>query len=1181
MKGLAALCAGVMMLGASSSLFVSCDKYDDSQLKGEIEGLKGELADLEKRIKALEDDYQDQVDAMAAITALQDAVKLLGSAADVKKNADDIKGLLATIAAATGESEMSIEDIEAVLDELTSGKMTLEGAVDALGLGILEIKPGENGKTTITLSDGSKLEVMTNDNATDAVKVKEDTDGKLYWAVGGEFIEDAKGNKVPVSAVVPQVKIDPQTRKVSISVDGGDTWVETGIIDEEVAPALFSNVEKKDGYVSFTLADGEELQVALSTAATDVVFELDKLYVEYGKTETVEVEMENVAKYIVVKPEGWRVSMKDGVLSVTAPKDDNDHAEMTGLVQIFTVTADGKAAIYEFEVVAGIPQVAISLLSTGAFNVKVNNDETAKYIYGAAVLSEEITLESVYEQAIENLSDADVKSGEQKNVSIAELLGVESLAADTKYTVWAVLLDGDNGSYRAKPFDKVVSAEYVKPVITITSTPALDDADVVITATGTTGNLVFALSGVGSTAELKSSATKKDDMLNQLITAETKNVTSGGAKYLTLSEGRWEGKMIDNLYKEYTNKKINSASLKPGYTWVIIVAPEDNFTEEAIVSEFVQFNDYGYDEYSEADVTISEIKLTESSVAAKITPKDGCSYTYAIVTADVYAGLTTPEDKARKTYYQSAGNKAATKTESTATSTGLFPETDMYLLVFVCDQSGVGKLVEQKLTTTGVPYNESMELNMDLNWTGLNSADVTVTATGGEIGSIRYGIMKKADFDKKADFGETTLTLVERMAKAGDRLAVNKTVSNIRNFNNSNLNAAGKYTIENMYIMEDQYLILMAFDSENKPVKAVYAEVNTKNAFDNGFDASLIGPDVKEVYYNNNSSGYKYALDNATYPWYKMSEVTDPTTLNGKKGMYWLDLDWGTAGKPKHIWLSAANSNEWNATYPISGTDKKADATSVLKKRYGTAATANSPDFYGYNATTGAQSLTGVVISNTSEGGKYLRNQINGTETEVSAKTIHLVWETQEGKIGYMTVVPEEYLNKTPTTPDPDQPGPDEGEGGDVTPPATGDLASSPWGKIWVYGDMEMMQAGYVYVYDLGATTPGVINYGMGAINGQTGEVSVTGPATYNVSSPVVKTLQDGSTCISWEDSLGDECRIYFSDYDTEEGTAMIWSPDGGSAWTGEIGPVEQTLMSICPYPSVTYVAGGTSTGNL
>ena len=47
MKSLMAFCVGVMTLGASSSLFVSCDQYDDSELREEIAGLDQRLQAVE------------------------------------------------------------------------------------------------------------------------------------------------------------------------------------------------------------------------------------------------------------------------------------------------------------------------------------------------------------------------------------------------------------------------------------------------------------------------------------------------------------------------------------------------------------------------------------------------------------------------------------------------------------------------------------------------------------------------------------------------------------------------------------------------------------------------------------------------------------------------------------------------------------------------------------------------------------------------------------------------------------------------------------------------------------------------------------------------------------------------------------------------------------------------------
>lgn len=63
MKGLMALCVGVMTLGASSSLFVSCDKYDDSELRDQISALDKRVQNLESVLKQLEE-LTARVDAL-------------------------------------------------------------------------------------------------------------------------------------------------------------------------------------------------------------------------------------------------------------------------------------------------------------------------------------------------------------------------------------------------------------------------------------------------------------------------------------------------------------------------------------------------------------------------------------------------------------------------------------------------------------------------------------------------------------------------------------------------------------------------------------------------------------------------------------------------------------------------------------------------------------------------------------------------------------------------------------------------------------------------------------------------------------------------------------------------------------------------------------------------------------
>lgn len=68
MKSFMAFCTGVMTLVAASSLVVSC--YDDSDLRSEIENMKGDLSDLDARVKVLEELKGKLQDLTAKVDAL-------------------------------------------------------------------------------------------------------------------------------------------------------------------------------------------------------------------------------------------------------------------------------------------------------------------------------------------------------------------------------------------------------------------------------------------------------------------------------------------------------------------------------------------------------------------------------------------------------------------------------------------------------------------------------------------------------------------------------------------------------------------------------------------------------------------------------------------------------------------------------------------------------------------------------------------------------------------------------------------------------------------------------------------------------------------------------------------------------------------------------------------------------
>ncbi len=1177
-----ALVLGALLL---SGLFTAC--FDDTDILGRLDN-------LEKRVSELEANLKDQATTLQALSSLETTVNKLKTdvetnTGNITKNANDIADLLnklnelsgkvtdltgdvndltgnvdnlaGDLSNLTGKVNLSIEQITVILEDLQKAveglgddvesleakDVALQDALDKLGMTVSKYEYDEaTGIATVTLSGGQKFTVVTKDNAVDAVKVMKDEDGKYYWAVGGEFLKDANGKNIPIS-VTPEFKIDPDTRKVSVSVDGGYNWIDTGVVDEV---ALFSDVESDDDNVYLTLADGTMLTLPLSKEACNVSLSLSQIYVGYGMTETVEVEMTNVDKYIIVKPEGWRASVKDGVLSITAPAEGVGEAE--GLVQMFTVAEDGHAGIFEIKVVAGLPEFSFvvrdyALGSTYSISV---DDEKAMYLYGVAVLDETTTLESIYEAATENVTAADLKTGNQADLKLA----AEELKFGDKYTVWVVLFDGDKTNFKAKSADQMITYTYERKVDLVFSDIQHLDAKVEFQTVEGEGDYYYYIQSLGDNM-----ANFTAEELQQKVDAQIKSATSTSN---LMSDGKLEeaGGAFLAWYKLYMG--YSGAKFTIGHTIFVALVPKDNKDIDHVIYKLVTLKGYEINNQTTADVEIAydPAVQTTTSVKATITPASGSSFLYTStpLTPAEWEDLEGDDEALMK---KIVGKGTGTpKTSKYNFNYNCSPGQTFYLVVYVFDENKQGKIEYHKLESPKVTYNEAIKLDMDVTYRGVNYVEATITATGGDIKSIRYGYMKKTDVEANADL-KKDINMAEAL------LAVNKTITKRGNFNNANLAADNKYTIENLYFMEEQYLFVIAFDADGMPTHMDYELIDTKAPMDR-FNASAVKPKVEEVYYyaTSSTSGAKAAYVHDLSEWSKMGDVTDVTTLDGVTGSYWLDLDWSATGKTmKRMWLSAENHNNWKSSYVLTGTDLKADAASVIKNRAGYQGSGTAPDFYGRNTTTGALTIdpATVKVSGVSVP-KTLRDK---TVTPVGPKTIHLVWETTDGEYGYMTVVPETFAGKNSGS---------EGPGTDTDEPGTGnvipDLASTPWGHIWLAMDEE---EGILTVLDLG-TRDGKVYYGMG-MPGLDGTITCQGyTVCTSQGNPEVKSDQNGNLYLE----INEDYRVYFSGMDKTAWTVTIWAPnDNPSAYTGGVGPETKTVMTandFYKYPNFVFGEIGT-----
>ena len=355
---------------ASMTLAASCS-YDDSAIKDnlnkvqqEVDKVEKDLAALTERVAALEDQLAQEVDA---------------------------------------------------LKSLINGKTVVTNVETA------------NGVTTVTLSDGTTFNVYPECGVVDTdtntyLSIAEDN-GVLYWAVyeKGEFKEWflVDGEKVavydgndqdddvcdnpyqPEEPIAPQFRVNTETMKIEVSIDGGETWVESGLDASTTGAQLFTGVKDNgDGTVTFTLADGSVLNV---TKAELIEFNSARaqVYVKAGEVKDVFFTINDAVADINVmnQPLGWKAEVAlapvdeedennaevlaaggtEYVLKVSAPSKDfvkSGYAEKHGFIQVHFNTAAGACKVAKLAV--DLAEITLDVDKAG--NITIENSWVDTYM---------------------------------------------------------------------------------------------------------------------------------------------------------------------------------------------------------------------------------------------------------------------------------------------------------------------------------------------------------------------------------------------------------------------------------------------------------------------------------------------------------------------------------------------------------------------------------------------------------------------------------------------------------------------------------------------------------------------------------------------------------------------------------------------------------------------------------
>ena len=319
----------ILLLAALLLSVVSC--YDDSKLWESIEDHELRISELEKLCTEMNTNIAS---LKTIVTALQ--------------NNDYVTGVTPIIENGK-EVGYTIEFAKSESITIYHGKDGADGQDGA---------PGTNGQ----------------DGSTPVIGVRQDSDGRYYWTLNGEWLLDEAGKKIPTTGadgadgalgadgapgqdgadgkdgITPQLKIED--KYWYISYDNGDTWHqlgkatgEDGAHGADGAPgqpgadgqngadgndgdSFFRSITQDDEFVHFTLADGTLISIP-KRISLSVVFDAEDLVV-MGANATRDIRYTVISVLPNVKVEVLSSS------DIKAKAIPNGADSMTGVIRVKT-----------------------------------------------------------------------------------------------------------------------------------------------------------------------------------------------------------------------------------------------------------------------------------------------------------------------------------------------------------------------------------------------------------------------------------------------------------------------------------------------------------------------------------------------------------------------------------------------------------------------------------------------------------------------------------------------------------------------------------------------------------------------------------------------------------------------------------------------------------------------------
>ena len=347
----------------------------------------------------------------------------------------------------------SIDNIDDRLSQVEKKIEEMNTNIDALGKICDALSSNVSVSSVIPLQDASGYEIVFSDGTkatihdgsdgkdghSQTVSVAYDqTTGCYYWTVDGEPLLDASGNKVKANGTDAELPLLSSGASLGesyvqdatyISVDGGKTWTR---ISGENGVSFFDSVkaDEASSKVTMVLSDGTVLEIPF---VKDFMFAFaeSEVKVAYGAEVEVQVTQKGVVTSQIVKPDGWKASLKDDAVIVKAPSMANDFAETEGDVAVIAVSKSGFTVISKLKVsVLEASLYAEAEAGLGEVTVKyVPNDAVSTYrVYERVFTAEDaaaITDDS-FEEKLKDEKFSEYSSGQSVTLTVPDSFAIGS-----------------------------------------------------------------------------------------------------------------------------------------------------------------------------------------------------------------------------------------------------------------------------------------------------------------------------------------------------------------------------------------------------------------------------------------------------------------------------------------------------------------------------------------------------------------------------------------------------------------------------------------------------------------------------------------------------------------------------------------------------------------------------------